>query len=115
MSHCAVYDGLRGDEDVDLASVAGRGAAVLVQGSPHQQLGPPLPRHVTSAQHRPKPRVQLEQQNKITQSDAVLNLGFQERETWLSPHPKKGDPGYPHPKKGRSKKMCKLSCYKTLR
>ena len=23
---------------------------------------------------------------------AVLNLGFQERETWLSPHPKKGDP-----------------------
>ena len=34
----------------------------------------------------------------------MLNLGFQERETWVSPHPKKGDPGYPHPKKGRSKK-----------
>ena len=29
----------------------------------------------------------------------MLILGFQERETWLSPHPKKGDPGYPHPKK----------------
>ena len=32
------------------------------------------------------------------------NLGFQKRETWISPHPKKGDPGHSDPKKGRSKK-----------